>query len=186
MSKKNSDLSGNNEKGPVSVKCDKTDGKNRFSIDIPADQFLSEIKRLTGTESGELAEDLIGWAAGTMPSQSDGVHNINSILHVLWDSEPQDSTEAKLCLQSHSLYVQGMEYLARANSSKIPSNSQMYMNFAVKLLRLNNETVEALNRYRRGGEQRVTVQHVNVENGGQAIVGNVQAGGGGKYGNRGG
>jgi hypothetical protein len=33
--------------------------------------------------------------------------------------------------------------------------------------------MEALKRYRTGGEQTVTVQHVNVGEGGQAIVGNV-------------
>lgn len=35
--------------------------------------------------------------------------------------------------------------------------------------------MEALKRYRSGGEQKVTVQHVNVAEGGQAIVGNVNA-----------
>jgi hypothetical protein len=33
--------------------------------------------------------------------------------------------------------------------------------------------VEALKRYRSGGEQKVTVQHLSVSEGGQAIVGNV-------------
>jgi hypothetical protein len=33
--------------------------------------------------------------------------------------------------------------------------------------------MEALKRYRTGGEQKVTVQHVSVSEGGQAIVGNV-------------
>jgi hypothetical protein len=33
--------------------------------------------------------------------------------------------------------------------------------------------MEALKRYRTGGEQKVTVQHLSVGEGGQAIVGNV-------------
>ena len=33
--------------------------------------------------------------------------------------------------------------------------------------------MEALKRYRTGGEQKVTVQHVSVSKGGQAIVGEV-------------
>jgi hypothetical protein len=33
--------------------------------------------------------------------------------------------------------------------------------------------MEAFKRYRTGGEQKVTVQHVSVSEGGQAIVGNV-------------
>lgn len=54
------------------------------------------------------------------------------------------------------------------------------MKCATKLLRLHNETVEAINKYRRGGEQRVVVQHVQVNEGGKAIVGGVLNGGGDK------
>jgi hypothetical protein len=50
-----------------------------------------------------------------------------------------------------------------------------------KLARTFAAQVEALKRYRTGGEQRVIVQHVNVNEGGQAIVGAVNhPGGGGK------
>ena len=36
--------------------------------------------------------------------------------------------------------------------------------------------MEALRKYRTGGEQKVTVQHVTVNEGGQAVVGNVATG----------
>jgi hypothetical protein len=42
-----------------------------------------------------------------------------------------------------------------------------------KLTRTFASQMEALKRYRTGGEQKVTVQHVTVSEGGQAIVGNV-------------
>jgi hypothetical protein len=42
-----------------------------------------------------------------------------------------------------------------------------------KLTRTFAAQVEALKRYRSGGEQKMTVQHVHVAEGGQAIVGNV-------------
>jgi hypothetical protein len=51
-----------------------------------------------------------------------------------------------------------------------------------KLARTFAVQVEALKRYRTGGEQKVTVQHVTVNEGGQAIVGTVSPapiGGGG-------
>ena len=38
--------------------------------------------------------------------------------------------------------------------------------------------MEALKRYRTGGQQRVIVEHVTVNAGGQAIVGTVMTGGG--------
>ncbi len=49
--------------------------------------------------------------------------------------------------------------------SAVRAFNQLARTFAVQL--------EALKRYRSGGEQKVTVQHVTVGEGGQAIVGNV-------------
>ena len=46
-----------------------------------------------------------------------------------------------------------------------------------KLARTFAAQVEALKRYRTGGEQIVRVEHVTVNEGGQAIVGNVSHGG---------
>ena len=47
-----------------------------------------------------------------------------------------------------------------------------------KLARTFSAQVEALRRYRGGGEQRMIVEHVNVGEGGQAIIGNVNSTGG--------
>ena len=49
-------------------------------------------------------------------------------------------------------------------------------NLAVKLLRTFTTQLEALQRYRGKGQQKVTVEHVNVNAGGQAIVGTVHRG----------
>jgi len=43
-----------------------------------------------------------------------------------------------------------------------------------KLTRSFTSQMEALREYRNGGEQKVTVQHVNVNEGGQAVVGNIR------------
>jgi hypothetical protein len=48
-----------------------------------------------------------------------------------------------------------------------------------KLARTFASQVEALKKYRSAGEQTIKVQHVTVNEGGQAIVGNVSQGGGG-------
>ena len=47
---------------------------------------------------------------------------------------------------------------------------------AVKLLRTFTAQLEALQRYRGKGEQKMTVEHVHVHAGGQAIVGEVKTG----------
>ncbi len=53
------------------------------------------------------------------------------------------------------------------------------INRAVKLSRTFTTQVETLQKYRSKGQQTIQVQHVQVNSGGQAIVGNVKTGGGG-------
>jgi hypothetical protein len=48
----------------------------------------------------------------------------------------------------------------------------------MKLLRTYTAQLEALQRYRGKGQQKVTVEHVHVHSGGQAIVGAVTGGSG--------
>ena len=48
-----------------------------------------------------------------------------------------------------------------------------------KLARTYAMQMEALKRYRTGGQQRVIVEHITVNAGGEAIVGAVASGGGG-------
>ena len=50
------------------------------------------------------------------------------------------------------------------------------LNQANKLSRTYATLLEALNRRRRKGQQKVTVERVHVHEGGQAIVGNVEGG----------
>ena len=51
------------------------------------------------------------------------------------------------------------------------------LNQANKLSRSFATLLDALNRHRGKGQQKVTVEHVHVHEGGQAIVGNVEGGG---------
>ena len=66
-----------------------------------------------------------------------------------------------------------MQYLSRVEKSDMMCQIEFNMKCAITLLRLHNETTEALTRYRRKGEQKVVVQYVNVNDGGKAIFGNL-------------
>jgi hypothetical protein len=99
----------------------------------------------------------------------------NFMLSAIRGIEPKDDVEAMLAAQMAATHMLSMTFARRLNHvENIPqqdSASQVYN----KLTRTFAAQVEALKRYRTGGEQRVTVQHVNVSDGGQAIVGDVLA-----------
>jgi hypothetical protein len=86
---------------------------------------------------------------------------------------PADEIETMLAVQMIGTYETAMDMLMRAKQADIMPTLQECGSLAVKLFRTYTAQVEALVRLRRGGEQRVIVQHVNVNEGGQAIVGAV-------------
>ena len=61
--------------------------------------------------------------------------------------------------------------------SQVLEVRQLELGFANKLSRTYATMLEALDRHRGKGQQHVTVEHVHVHQGGQAIVGNVHTGG---------
>lgn len=79
---------------------------------------------------------------------------------------PRDAVETMLVVQMIGTHNRAMELLRTTQ----PSN-------AARLLRVYAAQVVALRDYRRKGEQRVTIEHVSVGAGGQAIVGQVVTGG---------
>jgi hypothetical protein len=61
--------------------------------------------------------------------------------------------------------------LANANTIQQRDSAERAFN---KLARTFTTQVEALKRHRTGGQQKMTVEHVHVHQGGQAIVGHVE------------
>jgi len=92
--------------------------------------------------------------------------------------EPKDTIESLLAAQMVATHNMAMEYSKRAMvSGQHPDDVNANINRVTKLMRTLTTQVEALNKYRTGGKQTIQVQHVNVNEGGQAVVGNVQGGG---------
>ncbi len=105
---------------------------------------------------------------------------INTILDVLHSLKPSDEIEGMLVTKLISINFQISKFMnLSVTENQSIDGEELYINRSIKLSRLFNETLEALMRYRRKGEQKVIVQYVNVNDGGRAIVGNFDAVGGG-------
>jgi hypothetical protein len=89
---------------------------------------------------------------------------LNFMLSVIKGIEPRDQLEAMLAAQMAAVHVTTMTF-ARVAPANIIAFNKLTRTFAMQ--------IEALKRYRSGAEQKVTLQHVSVAEGGQAIVGNV-------------
>lgn len=95
--------------------------------------------------------------------------------------KPSDEIEGMLAAQMVACHHATMDsYRRAAHPEQPPVLRHENLADANKLSRTYTAQMEALQRYRGKGQQRVTVEHVHVHQGGQAIVGNVERGGGGK------
>ncbi len=103
---------------------------------------------------------------------------LNSLAQTMQALAPQDEYEGQLIGQLVVLHEHAMDWLGRATRTERVDFANVYLNGASKLLTRHHETLDALLKYRRRGEQRVHVEHVHVHNGGQAVVGNIMTGGG--------
>jgi hypothetical protein len=83
-------------------------------------------------------------------------------------------------LQWNACHNASMEcYRRAALRDQTFEGQQENLNQANKLSRSYTVLLDALNRHRGKGQQKVTVEHVHVHAGGQAVVGNVETPGGG-------
>jgi hypothetical protein len=99
------------------------------------------------------------------------------MLSVIKGIEPQDQLEAMLAAQMAAVHNATITFVRRlAHVETIPQQDSAERAFN-KLARTFAAQVEALKRYRTGGEKTVRVEHVTVNEGGQAIVGAVTHGG---------
>lgn len=157
----------------------KEDGKGtKISLDHP-DQAVAQglLMEALGTADDDFVSGLINELANAS-SQGRGANEsrLNYMLAVIKGVKPKDQFEAMLAAQMAAVHMATMRFARQLSQVEtLPQQDSAERAFN-KLARTFTTQMEALKRYRSGGEQKVTVQHVSVGEGGQAIVGNVTQG----------
>ena len=101
----------------------------------------------------------------------------NYALSIVKGIKPRNQVEAMLAMQMAAIHMASMRAAAYLSASKTAKGFDLYERSLNKLSRTFTTQMEALKRYRiKGGNQRIVVERVNVSEGGQAIVGNVDRG----------
>lgn len=108
----------------------------------------------------------------------------NIALRLLVELAPQNALERLLIQQLVASDMAASVCLGIGTFKENNSDyRRKYMNLACQFMSVQTRQIEALAKLRTGGRQHVTVEHVTVEAGGQAIVGAVTQGTGGGGGN---
>ncbi|MCJ2134975.1 hypothetical protein MKK69_13060 [Methylobacterium sp. J-026] len=114
------------------------------------------------------------WLAHTDKEGRDQLQS--AALATLVSIAPKDEIEGMLAAQMVAAHAASMECYRRAMiSEQSHEGRQSNLSHAGKLSRTYVQLLEALNRHRgKIGQQKVTVEHVHVHAGGQAVVGTVE------------
>jgi hypothetical protein len=103
---------------------------------------------------------------------------INAALAMIEGFAPQNEVEAVLAIQMSCTHIAAMSVLARLGPGGGPEDRAVRLgSAATRLLRTSTNQFEAYRRLRHGGDQYVRVEHVHINEGAQAVIGNAMRGG---------
>ena len=160
---------------PPRMKVQMKAGAAIMSIDHP-DQNAGQamLMQSLGTANSDFLTGLLSQLANAGSSGKEtNQDRLNFMLSVVQGIEPRDQVEAMLATQMAATHNAIMTFARRLNHVETLQQQDSAERAFNKLARTFASQVEALKRYRSNGDQTVRVEHVTVNEGGQAIVGNV-------------
>jgi hypothetical protein len=146
-------------------------------------RLLLQAQSAIGVHSAEVATMLVAQAAGMPAVQTRtgplGPENIKTLvqtaIQMLDQIKPEGALQSMLAVQMIGVHNTAIKFLMRAtDENQTFEGTDANVQRAVRLMPLFNHQLEALACLRgKTSQQKVTVKHVHVHEGGQAIVGNV-------------
>src|SRR5947207_7204233 len=148
-----------------------------YPPDGQAREWWQRLKNAFGTASSAFVEaslyQLI--AAARLPGSGICEIAVNASLACIEGAKPQGEVECALVMQMTCTHSAAMSVLGTfAGAHGYGRDVPLKASAAARLMRAYATQVEALRRLRNGGSQVVRVEHVHVNRGGQALIGNVR------------
>lgn len=145
-----------------------------FETDDEGALFAEAVGRATGSQDGSFGIHVLQLAGAVLTEGRVTAEGINLAGAAMVGMKPRDEVEGMLLAQMVACHDVAMRRLAVVHvDGQTVGGADTNINQAVKLMRTFAVQVEALSRYRKGGQQKVTVEHVHVYPGGQAVVGTI-------------
>ena len=138
------------------------------------DVWRKQLKSALGTKSDAFVDMALHHLerAARMPGAGPSDMAISGALAIIAAFAPKNEMEAALALQAACVHMVSMVMMARIGGGHGGDRRLPVLAAATaKLVRAYCTTVETHRRLRGGGEQKIIVKHVTVNEGGQAVVG---------------
>jgi len=171
----------------VSTKKPAADGQKANTVVVgDPDDVKGTLKRIGGSRSDRWNNVLVNQTVATLwlkdSDNETSDRQIGATVAGLGGIGPKDELEGMIAAQLLAAHNAAMECYRRAmiGEQTFEGRSEA-LSQANKLSRTYAVLLDALNRHRGKGQQKVTVEHVHVQAGGQAVVGTVETPGGGSH-----
>jgi hypothetical protein len=96
---------------------------------------------------------------------------LNAALALVSSVQPRTELEALLAVQIVATGFSGIRFLRQSQHHMDEAFIEVYGGYAMKLIRLEQELIQTLDRHRRGHKQTVEVRHVHLHDGAQGVFG---------------
>jgi hypothetical protein len=165
---------------PVRVKLLRRDGYQEQTCPPASELDTKDWQARLNTALGTVSPDFVRssllqiQSAARSPYGTVSELAINAALAMVEAAAPRDEIEAALAIQMACTHAAAMSILAKMDSGfGTERRIAAFGSTAARLMKVFTMQVEVLRRLRHGGHQFVRVEHVHVNDGGQAVIGNV-------------
>jgi hypothetical protein len=139
--------------------------------------WWKRLKKALGTRSSDFVNASVAQleAAARLPSGVPSDLGLNAALAMIEAAAPKDEIEGALAVQMACTHAAAMAVLTRLGGGVGTERRVAALgSAAARLLRTYSIQVETLRRLRHGGDQHVRVEHIYINKGAQAVIGNVR------------
>jgi hypothetical protein len=170
--------------GPIKVKLQRINASEAkpYPPQGVTREWWQRLKNALGTASSAFVYSSLMQliAAAKLPGGGTSEMAVNASLALIENAKPKDEVESALLIQMACTHTAAMTAVAAfAGTHGHGRDATQKASAASRLLRAYTAQVETLHRLRHGGSQFVRVEHVQVNEGGQALIGNVRKDGSG-------
>jgi hypothetical protein len=164
---------------PVRVKVFQADGKvgKVHPPDGDGKNWWRRLNKALGTTSSDFVNASLFQIQAACRSPWGGISELamNAAIAMIEAAAPRDEIEGALAVQMACTHTAALAILAKLDTAFASERRiAAFGSAAARLMRAYAMQVEVLRRLRNGGQQYVRVEHVHVNDGGQAVVGNVK------------
>jgi hypothetical protein len=172
-------MAADKRRAPVRVKLQRINAN--LSRGYPPDGegkiWWAHLKKALGTASSDFvnASLLELQVAAQLPFGGISEVGMNAALALIEGVAPRNEIEGAIAVQMACTHAAALSVLARFRGGGGGTEHRVaaLASAAARLLKAYSVQVETLRRLRHGGDQHVRVEHVHVNEGGQAVIGNV-------------